>query len=93
MIALPPDLRDRYIQRVYGRLPSGCRGLLVTLDYPQQEKEGPPFSVAGDEVQARFGRDWTADLLERRDILASQPGFVADGVTTLHTSAWRLQRR
>ena len=93
LIALPPAMRERYVGNVYSKLPAGCRGLLVTLDYPQQEKEGPPFSVTGDEVQARFGRDWTTDLLERRDILASQPGFVADGVTALHTSAWRLQRR
>ena len=93
LIALPPAMRERYVGNVYSKLRAGCMGLLVTLDYPQQEKEGPPFSVTGDEVQARFGRDWTTDLLERRDILASQPGFVADGVTALHTSAWRLQRR
>ena len=93
LIALPPAMRERYVTDVYSLLPAGCRGLLVTLDYPQPEKEGPPFSVTGDEVQARFGRDWTTDLLERRDIIASQPGFVADGVTALHTSAWRLQRR
>lgn len=93
LIALPPPMRERYVANVYAKLPSGCRGLLVTLDYPQDEKQGPPFSVTDDEVAARFGRDWTAELLERRDILATQPGFVAEGVTVLHTSAWRLQRR
>lgn len=92
LIALPPPLRERYASELYARLPRGCRGLLVTLDYPQQEKQGPPFSVAAEEVQSRFGRDWTLELLERRDILASQPGFVAEGVSALHTSAWRLQR-
>jgi thiopurine S-methyltransferase len=93
LIALPPPLRERYASELYARLPDGCRGLLVTLEYPQQEKQGPPFSVADDEVRSRFGRDWTLELLERRDILASQPGFVAEGVSALHTSAWRLQRR
>lgn len=93
LIALPPPMRERYVANVYAKLPSGCRGLLVTLDYPQDEKQGPPFSVTDDEVAARFGQDWTTGLLERRDILATQPGFVAEGVTVLHTSAWRLQRR
>lgn len=93
LIALPPALRERYVTELYARLPRGCRGLLVTLEYPQQEKQGPPFSVTGDEVRARFGRDWALDLLERRDVLASQPGFLAEGVSALHTSAWRLQRR
>lgn len=93
LIALPPDLRDRYTREVYGRLPPGCRGLLVTLDFPPQEKAGPPFPVADDEVRTRFDTGWSAALLERRDILATQPGFVAEGVSALHTSAWSLRRR
>lgn len=93
LIALPPDLRRRYVGELYARLPRDCRGLLVTLEYPQHEKAGPPFSVAGDEVRALYGEDWQVELLERRDILAGQPGFQAEGVTALHTSAWRLQRR
>jgi thiopurine S-methyltransferase len=93
LIALPPAMRERYVADVYSKLPPGCRGLLVTLEYPQAEKEGPPFSVAADEVASRFGQDWAVDLLERRDILATQPGFAAEGVTALHTNAWRLQRR
>lgn len=92
LIALPPDLRRRYADEVYGRLPAGCRGLAIDLEYPQQEKSGPPFSVDAREIQALFGRDWSLDLLERRDILAEQPGFIAEGVSALHTSAWRMQR-
>ena len=93
LIALPPDLRERYARELYARLPAGCRGLLVTLEYPQGEKQGPPFSVPETEVRMLYGRDWTVDLLERRDILAGQPGFVAEGVTALATVAYRLRRR
>jgi thiopurine S-methyltransferase len=92
LIALPPPLRQRYAAGLYSQLPRGCRGLLVTLEYPQQEKSGPPFSVREDEVRALYGRDWTIDVLERLDILAVQPGFVAEGVTALDTVAYRLQR-
>jgi thiopurine S-methyltransferase len=92
LIALPPPLRQRYAVDLYSKLPRGCRGLLVTLEYPQHEKHGPPFSVPEDEVDALYGRDWTIDVLERRDILAAQPGFVAEGVTVLDTVAYRLQR-
>jgi len=93
LIALPPDMRKRYADEPYARLPTGCRGLLITLDYPQHEKNGPPFSVDEDEVRALFHRDWRIDVLERRDILAQQPGFIGEGVTALHTAAYRLQRR
>ena len=43
LVALPAALRQRYLETVYARLPAGCRGLLITLDYPQAEKAGPPF--------------------------------------------------
>ena len=69
------------------------RGLLVTLEYPAHEKAGPPFSVPEAEVRDLFGRDWRIDVLVRRDILDAQPGFVAEGVSSLHTVAYRLERR
>ena len=93
LIALPADLRRTYRDTIYARLPAGCRGLVVTLEYPAAEKQGPPFPVDSDEMQALFSRDWALELLERRDILAQQPGFINDGVTGLHTSAWGMLRR
>lgn len=92
LIALPPSLRERYARGLYAALPPGCRGLLVTLEYPQREKSGPPFSVPEDEVRALYGRDWRVGVLERRDILADQPGFAAEGVSALDTVAYRLER-
>ena len=92
LIALPPELRQRYASELYARLPPGCRGLLVTLEYPQAEREGPPFSVAEHEVRTAFDRDWTIDLLERRPIPADHPGFVS-GVSRLDTAAYALRRR
>lgn len=92
LIALPPGLRQRYAEELYSRLPGGCRGLLVTLEYPQHEKLGPPFSVDEGEVRALYGSHWCVERLERRDILAEQPGFVAEGVTRLATACYRLER-
>ena len=92
IIALPQDMRRRYVSGVYARLPRGCRGLLITLEYPQAEKAGPPFSVEEAEVRGLFEPDWQVDLLERRDILDQEPGFRAEGVTALATAVYRLQR-
>lgn len=92
LIALPPDLRARYVDELYARLPAGCRGLLITLEYPQHEKEGPPFSVEEAEVRRRYAPQWNVDLLERRDILTQEPRFIAAGVTALATAVYRLQR-
>lgn len=91
LIALPADLRRRYAHGLLACLPVDCRGLLVTLEYPQHEMAGPPFSVVEAEVQALYGAAWKVDVLERREILAQQPKFAADGVTALETVAYRLR--
>lgn len=85
-------MRWRYVQTVYGALPSGCRGLLITLEYPQAEKAGPPFSVDEAEVRGLFSPHWQVQLLERRDIL-QQPDFIAEGLTAMSTAVYRLEKQ
>lgn len=93
LIALPPDLRARYVERIYGRLPAACRALLLTLDYPQEQMDGPPFSVPRAEVEARFGARWQTECLETRDILDQEPKFAARGLSRLTTDVFRLTAR
>jgi thiopurine S-methyltransferase len=52
LIALPPDMRGRYVQHlraICGSVPQ----LLITLDYDQSVVDGPPFSVSAAEVRER----------------------------------------
>ncbi|GAA5235455.1 thiopurine S-methyltransferase [Verticiella sediminum] len=93
LIALPPDMRRHYVEHVYAGLRSGCRGLLVTLDYPQDEMDGPPFSVPDADVQALYAPHTEASLLDRRDSLAKEPKFLAAGASRLDTLTYRLARR
>ena len=93
LIALPEPLRRRYADEVYAALPPHCRGLLVSLEYPAAELDGPPFAVDEIEVQRLFQRDWALEVLERQDILANQPAFQAQGLTSMLNIAYALQRR
>jgi thiopurine S-methyltransferase len=93
VIALPPGLRERYAREVYARLPSGCVGLMITLEYPPHEKQGPPFTVPEAQIRALFERDWEIEVLVRRDILPYQQAFRDQGVTALHAVAYRMTRR
>lgn len=92
LIALPPALRQHYAGTLYANLPSGCQGVLITLEYPQAEKHGPPFSVLQAEVESLFATPWQATLRERRHILDQQPDFRAEGLTALATAVYQLQR-
>lgn len=93
IIALPEDMRKHYAHEVYGKLPSDCRVLMITLEYPRDEMQGPPFSVDEVEIRQLFGTSWDIELVERRDILASQPGFAKAGLTALATAVYRLRHR
>ena len=46
LIALPPEMRERYARHLAGILPPATQILLITLDYPQPEMPGPPFAVS-----------------------------------------------
>jgi len=60
LIALPEPMRERYVAHSAQVLPSGCQGLLVTLDYDLAKMDGPPFAVTDAEVQRQFSPAWDA---------------------------------
>ena len=91
LIALPESMRGAYVQHVYGQLASQYRGLLITLDYPQHEMEGPPFSVQEAEVQKLYAAHSAVANLYQRDILDKEPKFLRSGVTRLDTVVYRLE--
>lgn len=90
LVALPAEMRAAYVKHVYGQMPAGWRGQLLTLDYPQAEMDGPPFSVDEAEVLRLYGEQ--ARLIDRRDILAKEPKFTQQGVQKLDTLVFRLGR-
>jgi thiopurine S-methyltransferase len=92
LIAMPAPMRRRLVDELYVQLPAGSAGLFITLVYPGNEMQGPPFSVDDAEVHDLFDRRWRVDCLEYRDILASQPSFSERGVSALHTGVYALTR-
>lgn len=93
LVALPREMRGPYVQHVYRQLADNYQGLLITLDYPQAEMEGPPFSVDDAEVQSLYAGHSAAELIYRRDILDMEPKFQKAGVSKLDALAYRLTRR
>lgn len=54
LVALPPEMRDRYVRHLRSLLPSRVPGLVVTFEYDQASMSGPPFSVPESEVRHAF---------------------------------------
>ncbi len=93
LIALPPALRERYVQHLRAILPGKLSVLLVTMDYPQAEMEGPPFAVTEQEVAALYKNDFTIEQVCAEDILAAEPRFKEQGLTRLQEKVYVLRAR
>lgn len=52
LIALPANVRPRYVRHLNGLLKPDAYRLLVTLEYDQLLADGPPFSVLPVEVRS-----------------------------------------
>jgi thiopurine S-methyltransferase len=90
LIALPPAMRARYGEHFARLLPAATPTLLVTLEYPQQEMDGPPFSVSEEEVRRLFEPQRQVTRLYQQSILAENPRFQARGLSRLEEKAFRI---
>ncbi|KIO48406.1 thiopurine S-methyltransferase [Nitrosospira sp. NpAV] len=93
LVALPPEMRERYARHLLNILPPATQILLVTLDYPQSEMEGPPFAISPGEVEALYREHAEIRLLAQLDILAQEPRFQERGLSRLHESIFLLTLR
>ena len=85
LVALPPDLRRRYVAHL-DRIAPMAEQLLVCLEYGEGEHEGPPFSVDADEVNALYGAARAKAL--SRQVLPKDDGPA--GVTVLTEAVYRI---
>lgn len=91
VIALPVQMRARYMQLLSGLLPTSCRGLVVTLEYDQSLLAGPPFSVRDEELRQGFA-GWQVEQLEAVEVIEESPKFVQAGASSLLERVYRLSR-
>jgi thiopurine S-methyltransferase len=93
LIALPPEMRERYARHLVDILPSGTQILLVTVDYPQAEMQGPPFAVSVSDVEALYGKYAEVRLLAQEDVLAQNPRFQQRGMSRMEENIFLLTLR
>jgi thiopurine S-methyltransferase len=93
LIALPAEMRWRYVECLNRILPADCRGLLISLDYEQSEIAGPPFSVSEEEVMQLLSPEWRVKLIADEDVLHKSRKFLDAGASRLIETAYRMFRR
>lgn len=93
LIALPANRRPDYAERMKRLVRPGIRTLLLTLNYPQHEMPGPPFSVPLAEVETLYGKTFRVEELHSENCLEREPRFRKKGLTRLTEHVLLLERK
>ncbi len=93
LISWAPELRAAYVAHLAGLIAPGVPTLLVTMEYPQEQMSGPPFSLSRTDLESLYSSQFSIEELERQDVLANEPRLQARGLTSLFEVCYRLTRR
>ena len=93
MVAMPVDLRNKYADHMALLLSPGVETLMVSMEYPEGEMSGPPFSVSEADVNALFSKNFEIKLLASIDVLEQNPNLSKRGITAMDEKVYQLTRR
>ena len=88
MIAINPDLREDYVSQIRQQTKVGAVGLLITYSYPQEEMEGPPFSLNNGDVFQLFQDGFRVECLETIELEDEKER----GLSRINSSVFALTR-
>lgn len=90
LVAMPEAMRARLAARLLQLLSTDASGLIVTFDYPQDERPGPPFSVPPAVLAGLFAAEASLDVLQSNDLLAhDRSGRWTTSSLVEHVCRWR----
>ena len=92
LIALDSELRQKYIKHLNDIIVIDVRILLLTLNYPQHQKSGPPFAVSKFEVDELFRVSFQCRELECINDIENEPMFQNLGVDFVEKAVYLLQK-
>jgi len=90
LIALPVDMRERYSKHLINVVPRSAPMLLLTTEYDQAKRPGPPFSVGEAEVRALYEPIRQVKLLHTQDAFSPHLPWAQLGLTWLHEKVYCL---
>ena len=92
LIALEPEVRQKYVKHLNDIISLGARILLVTLQYPQYQMSGPPFSVDKSEVESLFSMAFESQELSSFNDIENGSKIERAGVDYINNAAYCLRK-
>ena len=91
IVAIEKPERREYVDHLISFLDPAGRILLITLEYNQNQMEGPPYSVPAEETESLFAPWGSLKLLETCDILDDR--FRNKGLTHLLEHVFLIEKK
>lgn len=87
LIAISPVSREKYVQSIKRSMSTNCKIFLITIEYKQDQIEGPPFSLSDDDVKSLF-KDFKLEKLCRESVIGQNQKFKG---LNIFQSAWLIK--
>ena len=87
MVAMPSDIRERYVSHTLSLLTPAAFVLLISLHY-EGDKQGPPFSVTHDEVNTMWGH--RIQKIASEDLVQTNGQYKNIGYEFFEESVWHI---
>ena len=91
LVALPTEMRQRYTDHLATILSPEIKILLIATTYPQEEMDGPPFSVDEAEIRALYHPHWQVEPIYTYHFPADHPRVNNRGITSMEESVYLIQ--
>jgi thiopurine S-methyltransferase len=72
IVALPQDLQADFAQTLARLVAPGARGLLLSFEYPADQRQGPPFNTDQQSLSRLLGTNFEIDGLLRHELRAEE---------------------
>lgn len=90
LVALPQEMRIKYVNHLKQLMSPNTEILLITAGYNQNEMQGPPFSVDEAEVDKLFKQNLKITHLHHEEVKEIPPHLKAKGLTGSHHLVFML---
>lgn len=92
LVALPADMRFRYVDHLLRIVPERTKILLITFEYDQNLVSGPPHAVLPNEVEKLYGARCDIQLLESIVTSTLPARFAEQGVSPVTESVYLITK-
>ena len=92
MVAMPPEMRQQYVDKLAVLLPAKSTGILISMNYDTSKMNGPPFSVPDDVVRALLEPYYTLSVIEHSEGPERLGNLQGRGLDTIEEHVYRITK-